>query len=486
MTLFFPDDGDQVLYFQSPLRPILAPFDVMKDQLTLEDSAESIRLQTAWQQVLKRLSPDVPQAWYERFLKPLRPMSIDGNTVTVAVPGRFILEWVRERYLAALQGLLADELGHAITIDLHMEARERQAIAAPNSITVAAPNPDEGRFKPYEKFSFENYVVGQSNRLAVAGAKAVAAEPGVKYNPLFIYGSSGLGKTHLLHSIAREILARNPNFPLVYITAQQFAEEFVNALQANRVDHFRRQQRGVSLWLVDDIQFIAGKDKTSEEIFHTFNYLQGLGKQIVLSSDRPPRDLYLMDERLRSRFESGLVADIQMPDTETRCAILMSKAKQESVDLELSVGMYMAENVPGNIRVLEGALTKLTVQASVEGCAPDMALAQTMVEQYYRAGVLAKPGFGQIVDAVSKHFKIPSDDIKGISRKAPIVHARHISVFITREITGDSWKHIGSLFGDRDHTSMMHGYQKISEMMHHDKDLRATVKMLIRNLYPEA
>jgi chromosomal replication initiator protein len=397
------------------------------------------------------------------------------------------MEWVRERYVSALQGLLSDELGHPVSIDLHIEARERQAIAAPGSIAVAAPqSQDEGRFRPYEKFSFENFVVGQSNRLAVAGSKAVAAEPGIKYNPLFIYGSSGLGKTHLLHAIAREILARNPNFPLVYITAQQFAEEFVNALQANRVDHFRRQQRGVGLWLVDDIQFIAGKDKTSEEIFHTFNYLHGLGKQIVLSSDRPPRDLYLMDERLRSRFESGLVADIQMPDTETRCAILMSKAKQERIPIETGVGMYLAENVPGNIRVLEGALTKLTVQASVEGCPLTMGLAQMMVEQYYRAGVLAKPGFGQIVDAVSKHFKIPSDDIKGISRKAPIVHARHVAVFITREITGDSWKHIGSLFGDRDHTSMMHGYQKISEMMHHDKDLRATVKMLIRNLYPEA
>jgi chromosomal replication initiator protein len=459
----------------------------MKDQLTLEDSAESIRLQTAWQQVLKRLSPDVPQAWYERFLKPLRPMSIDGNTVTVAVPGRFIMEWVRERYISALQGLLADELGHSVLIELHIEARERQAISAPNSISVAAPpNPDEGRFKPYEKFSFENYVVGQSNRLAVAGAKAVAAEPGVKYNPLFIYGSSGLGKTHLLHAIAKEILAKNPNFPLVYITAQQFAEEFVNALQANKVDHFRRQQRAVSLWLVDDIQFIAGKDKTSEEIFHTFNYMHGLGKQIVISSDRPPRDLYLMDERLRSRFESGLVADIQMPDTETRCAILMSKALQEKIPLETSIAMYMAENVPGNIRVLEGALTKLTVQASVEDAPLSMGLAQLMVEQYYRAGVLAKPGFGQIIDAVSKHFKIAGDEIKGVSRKAPIVHARHIAVFVTREITGDSWKHIGSMFGDRDHTSMMHGYQKISEMMHHDKDLRATVKMLIRNLYPEA
>jgi chromosomal replication initiator protein len=328
-------------------------------------------------------------------------------------------------------------------------------------------------------------VVGQSNRLAFAGAKAVASEPGQKFNPLFIYGSSGLGKTHLLHAIAQEILKKDQRYPLVYVSAQQFAEEFINALQANKVDQFRRQQRSVGVWLVDDIQFIAGKDKTQEEIFHTFNYLHSLGKQIVLTSDRPPRDLYLMDERLRSRFEAGLVADIQMPDTETRCAIIQSKATLEKIGLEHAVAMFLAENVPGNIRVLEGALTKLVAQASVESRAVDLELAQTLVEKYYRAGALAKPAFSQIVDTVSKHFKISTDEIKGTSRKAPIVHARHVAVYITREITGDSWKHIGGLFGDRDHTSMMHGYQKIQEIMQYDRDLRATVKMLMRNLYPD-
>ena len=187
---------------------------------------------------------------------------------------------------------------------------------------------------------------------AAAAGEAVAAAPGKKYNPLFIYGASGLGKTHLLHSIARDILDVNPKTPLVYVSAQQFAEEFVNALQNGRIDSFRKSQRAVAVWLVDDIQFIAGKDKTQEEIFHTFNYLYSLGKQIVLSSDRPPKDLFLMEERLRSRFESGLVADIQMPDTETRCAILLTKAAQERIELPHTIAMYLAENVPGNIRKL--------------------------------------------------------------------------------------------------------------------------------------
>ena len=451
-----------------------------------ETSSHGNDLQQAWAGVLKRLAPELPTAWFDRFIRPLEPVGLRGGVAHVNVPGRFVMEWVKERYLGTIQSLLSDEIGGHVVIELVLQAQEKKV--AP--ITTVSPIPVateiNSRFQPSERFSFDTFVRGQSNRLAFAGAKAVAAAPGKKYNPLFIYGASGLGKTHLLHSIARDILDVNPTTPLVYVSAQQFAEEFVNALQNGRIDRFRKSQRAVAVWLVDDIQFIAGKDKTQEEIFHTFNYLYSLGKQIVLSSDRPPKDLFLMEERLRSRFESGLVADIQMPDTETRCAILLTKAAQERIELPHTIAMYLAENVPGNIRKLEGALTKLTAQASVEGMQISLDLAQEMVEQYFRAGALAKPGFNQIVDAVGKHFRISSDEIRGISRKAPIVHARHVAVFITREITGDSWKHIGGLFGDRDHTSMMHGYTKISEMMHQDKDLKAAVKMLIRNLDPES
>ncbi len=458
---------------------------MLKDQYTLEDTDDGIRFANAWAGALSRLTPEIPNAWYERFLRPLVPLSLNDGHAVVGAPGRFVMEWVRERYASDLKRLIEDELGEEIELEFQAGARDKATINVPQTTTLTRPA-EEPKFQPREKFTFDNFVVGQSNRLAVAGAKAVATEPGTKYNPLFIYGQSGLGKTHLLHAIAREILAADPRYPLVYVSAQQFAEQFVNALQANRIDQFRRAQRSVGIWLVDDIQFIAGKDKTQEEIFHTFNYLHSLNKQIVLSSDRPPRDLFLMDERLRSRFESGLVVDIQMPDTETRCAILLSKAEQDKVEISTQVAMYLAENVPGNIRVLEGALTRLAAQASVSNQEIDLALAAMLVEQHFRHGALEKPGFDSIIDSVSKHFKIPSDDIKGISRKAPIVHARHIAVFVTREITGDSWKHIGGLFGDRDHTSMMHGYQKISEMMHRDRDLRATVKMLIRNLYPNS
>lgn len=456
-----------------------------KDQYTLDDNDEIIKLRDAWHSALARLAPEVPAAWFDRFLRPLTPASNEHGYVIVNAPGRFVMEWVRERYHADIKTLLEDELGEEITLEFQAEARDKSAAYAVAD-TATVSKSEDNKFRPNSRFTFDNFVVGQSNRLAVAGSKAVASEPGTKYNPLFIYGQSGLGKTHLLHAIAREILASNPRYPLVYVSAQQFAEEFVTALQTNRIEQFRRGQRSVGMWLVDDIQFIAGKDKTQEEIFHTFNYLHSLNKQIVLSSDRPPRDLFLMDERLRSRFESGLVVDIQMPDTETRSAILLSKANQDRIEISTEVAMFMAENVPGNIRVLEGALTRLAAQASVLNQPIDMALASSLIEQHFRQGALEKPGFDLIVDSVSKHFKISSEEIRGVSRKAPIVHARHIAVFVTREITGDSWKHIGSLFGDRDHTSMMHGYQKINEMMHRDRDLRATVKMLIRNLYPNS
>lgn len=455
------------------------------DQLSLMDREEMLTLRRAWEQVLKRLSADTPQAWLERFIRPLKPLSYQDGIVTLGVPGRFVQEWVRERYLGIITTMLSDELGEYVKVELQPEPQEKQAPSAkPASVVPAVV--EERSFRPFEKYSFDTFVVGQSNRLAYAGSKAVAADPGSKYNPLFIYGPSGLGKTHLLHSIAREVLRVNPRYSLVYVSAQQFAEEFVHALQSGRIEAFRKAQRTVGMWLVDDIQFVAGKDKTQEEVFHTFNYLHSLGKQIVLTSDRPPRDLYLMDERLRSRFESGLVADIQPPDTETRCAILLSKAKAESIEMDTSVAMYLAEQVPGNIRILEGALTRLVVQSSVSGVPIGIELASEMVEQHYKAGALVKPGFTQIVTVVSKHFKIPEDEIKGTKRNAPIVQARHVAIFLTRELTKDSWKHIGSLFGDRDHTSMMHGYQKISEMMHQDKDFRTTVRGLMRNLYPDS
>lgn len=460
----------------------------MSDQYSFDDREDFVVLKAAWDRVLARLDGKVPETVLSRFLKPLRPAALEGDSAVVLSPGRFVLEWVRDKYSEKLQDMLQDELGRPVLLELQVQARERSSGAAVTHAVTSVPlsaGGDGAKFRPNPRLTFDNFVIGQSNRLAVAGAKAVSAAPGTKYNPLFIYGHSGLGKTHLLHAIANEILSNDPSFPLMYVTAQQFAEDFVNSLQNNKIERFRRLQRGVSVWLVDDIQFIAGKDRTQEEVFHTFNHLQGLGKQIVLCSDRPPRDLLLMEERLRSRFESGLVADIQLPDTETRCAIVQKRSEQEGIDIDHATAMMIAENVSGNVRTLEGALTKLAAQASLLGRPADQELAQEIIDTYYANYVAAKPSFEQIITMVSKHFQIEKVEIVGTSRKAPVAHARHVAVYMTREILGDSWKHIGSMFGNKDHTSMMHGYKKIRDMMNRDKELNASIKMLMRDLYPD-
>ncbi len=450
----------------------------MSDQFSFDDS----ELHVVWRNVLARLATEVHESHVNKYLKPLEPVSLDGNVVRLAAPGKFMQEWVRERFAGMLQSFISDELGYSVELEIVARPREKRELEEPTTV-VATPQvvSQSTAFEPNPSFNFENFIVGDTNRLAFAGAKAVASEPGGTYNPLFIWGPSGLGKTHLLHAIATELRKSNPKISIAYISAQQFAEDFVLALQANRVEQFRRQHRDVKVWLLDDIQHLAGKDKTQEEIFHTFNYLHQGGNQIVLTSDRPPKDIYRMDERLRSRLESGLVADVLSPNTETRCAIILSKAVAKGDVFPFEVAMFLAKSVPGNIRVLEGAITKMIALASIQNQEITLDFAEKLVEKYYQADY-SKPGFQKIALAVSERFNVSMDEMKGPSRKAPVVHARHIAIYLTRRITGDSWKHIGSHLGNRDHTSIMHGYQKIDDMLHHDKDLLAQVKFLKKQL----
>ncbi len=479
----------------------------MIKQYSLDDQANSITLESIWKDVIDAISDDLSAAVLDRFIKTLKPVKYEKGLVEIEAPGAFVQEWVKDKYADKIRELLSLFLDDSIQLSItlcNMPLKKSNTNCAEavsiNTVNREASNPLDSpqkvvtsiasnnaieKFTPNNKYRFDTFIVGQSNRLAFAGAKSVAGEPGKKYNPLFIYGPSGLGKTHLLHSIAQEARLRYPKLTVNYVSAQQFAEEFVHALQNNKIEQFRKAQRNIGIWLVDDIQFIAGKDKTQEEIFHTFNYMHSIGKQVVLCSDRPPRELFLMDERLRSRFEAGLVADISPPDTETRCAILLSKAKQEGVDLEPAIAMFLAERVPGNIRILEGALIKLAAQASLENSKISIELAKHVTDSYYHTSSKSRPSTQQITELVSKHYNIPIDAIRGGSRKAPIAHARHVAIYITRQITGDSWKHIGSYFSNRDHTSIMHAYQKISDMIVHDQCLRTDINSIIRDFQLE-
>jgi chromosomal replication initiator protein len=448
------------------------------------DHEDLVVLRSAWEHVLKTLQDQVPETVFTRFLKRLEPAELREDTAVLTAPGRFVQEWVRERHHEKIQELLIEQLGRPVKLELHTVDSKRSASHSHAVASIAPRTSEPAKFKPIERLTFENFVVGDSNRLAVGGAKAIASAPGTRYNPLFIYGPSGLGKTHLLHAIANELLASDPYHSIMYVTAAQFMEDFVTALKNNQIERFRRQQRGVNVWLLDDIQYVAGKDKTLEEIFHTFNYLQSLGKQIVLCSDRPPRDLLLMDERLRSRFESGLVVDVQHPDTETKCAILLKRADVEGIAIDQDTAMALAEGVSGTVRQLEGALHKLAAQSSLTGEPLDVHMARDIVDRYYANIVVAKPTFEQIVTSVGKHFRVESNEILGISRKAHIAQARHVAIYVTREILGDSWKQIGSLFGNKDHTSMMHGYKKVRSLMNNSREMNASVRALINDLYP--
>ncbi|MCX7800589.1 MAG: chromosomal replication initiator protein DnaA [Fimbriimonadales bacterium] len=450
-------------------------------QQSLFEDPELQKLREAWKRVMAKLKDEVHPSLYRKFLAPLRVVALRDDVAVVVAPGQFVKSWVAERFSATIERMLEEEMGRPIRLQLEARSNPRtRDLEAEEPRLEAPPAP---AFQPNERYRFETFIVGQSNRLAHAGAKYVAENPGKRYNPLFIYGPPGLGKTHLLHAIAHVLLAKGGPEPQL-ITAQQFAEAFVLALQSGRIEQFRRSQRNVGVWLVDDIQMIAGRDKTQEEVFHTFNALHNFGKQIVLTSDRPPRELLVMDERLRSRFESGLVADVRMPDTDLRCAILQSKAEQEGVRLDPEVAKHLAMNVPGSIRTLEGALNRFLLLAGVEEVPMDLQLAERVAADFRKGA--AKPSFDQIVDAVAQRLQVPKEEILGSSRRAPIAHARHVAIYVAREITNASWKHLGVQFGNRDHTSMIHGYTKIGEMMLRDQELDATVRALIRDLYPEA
>ena len=459
----------------------------MSHQYSLDDPVDLIRVRAAWDQVLHLLELDLPKSAFEKFIRPISIRDVRGTRILATVPGQFAAEWIRSRFLSRIQDMMSDEVGEPMQFDLCPGAKPKEPLDLPSVAAVQmTPSVDTTGFRPNSKFDFESFVAGQSNRMAVAGAVAVAESPGEKYNPLFIHGASGLGKTHLMHAIANHVLKHNPRLVLRYLTAQQFVEQFVQAFQANKIDVFRRSHRNVDLWLVDDIQFVIGKDKTQEEVFHTFNHLYDLRKQIVFCSDRSPRDLYSMDERLKSRLESGLVVDIQLPDTETKAAILLRKAEQDKIGITPEIALLLAEKVHGNVRQLVGALTKLAVSASLQGGEMSFDLAEHVVQEYYSRAMSTKPHARQIVDAVGRRYNISSDDIVGDSRRAPIVHARHIAVFLTREITGDSWAHIGMQFGERDHTSMMHAFHKISEMISRDRDLEQVIRSMRNELWPDA
>jgi chromosomal replication initiator protein len=442
--------------------------DRVAEQLRLGEDIDAARLRQAWRNVVQALLPKVAPS-SRRYLEEMTPVGIEGDVVRLQLDSAFGRNWVQQRFQRDLQEGLSQQLGFAVVVQLvgadAVSEPPPPPVAAPVAPTArSAPPLPRPQFNP--SFTFESFVVGATNRLAHAAAVAVAQGNTRRYNPLFLYSPPGLGKTHLMHAIGQAFLQRIPNACIMYLSGEEFVRGYVQAMRQQKADEFRERYRAVQLWLVDDVQFIAGKERTQEEFFHIFNMLHGAGKQLVLSSDKAPRELIGVEERLRSRFEMGLCADIAPPDLETRIAILLNKAARDGVELPLEVAEFIADKVQSNVRVLEGVLTRLIAQSSLAGEPLTLTLAAQALQAYLvnaQPQPVQTPSLERIVRVVCDELGVSQEELLGSSRRSEVVQARQIAAFLAREATGESWQRIAQALGRADHTTVLHAYKQAEQ-----------------------
>lgn len=406
-----------------------------------------------WQKVLQVIKKDVTVPTYNMWFQTSELISETDDRIVVSVPTEFAKDWLQSKYYGTIQNILHDITGRTFDVtfiirrmDVPLETPEEQ----PASLQVLNP-----------KYTFDSFVVGNSNKFAHAACLACAKNPGRAYNPLFIYGGVGLGKTHLLQAIGHDILSKQPQFDLIYTTTERFTTEVISAIKQNKVSDFHEYYRTVQVLLIDDIQFLADKERTQEEFFHLFNVLYDKNRQIVITSDRPPKELKGIADRLRSRFEMGLLADIQQPDLETRIAILQTKASQEHIAIPQEVINYIATHNYSNIRELEGALIRLVAIASLQNEEITLQMARNSLKD-----IIPKTSrqitVKQIINETARYFNIPSEDLVNRRRTHDIAIPRQIAMYLAREYTGESLVSIGESFGGRDHTTIMYAHDKIA------------------------
>ncbi len=429
-----------------------------------------------WEEVVN--AADIPtRAWLRRT----KPLAMHGTTLMLAVPDETTRERVESKLRSEIERRLSEQAGHpthlAVMIDATLVPSTPNA-AAEVIETDNVPTPLLSRTRPAAepvklnpRYTFESFVAGSSNRFAHAAAAAVAEQPGKSYNPLMIYGPSGLGKTHLLHAIGHYVNAYYDNLRVKYVSTEELTNDFINAISDNRTAEFRRSYRDVDILLVDDIQFLESKIQTQEEFFHTFNTLHNAQKQIVMTSDRPPKLLEALEPRLRSRFEWGLMTDIQPPDLETRIAILRKKAAWQRLTAGTQVLEFIASRITTNIRELEGALTRVAALASLNRQEIDIQLTEDVLKDLVRDGGEIRVDADSIMNATSLYFNISLEELTGASRVATIASARQIAMYLCRELTEMSLPKIGAKFGGRDHTTVLHSVRKINDKIGVDRDL---------------
>ena len=406
--------------------------------------------------------------WIEQ---PLKPVYVQDDKLALEVISDFTENSIRTRYLSMITQAVSDVCGREMTIEL-MSVKERIAWQESQKKDEQESIRGVNMFNP--KSTFDTFVVGSSNRFAHAASLAVAEAPGMAYNPLFLYGGVGLGKTHLMHAIGHFIQEHFPNMRMLYLPSETFTNELVSAIKNNKNVEFRSRFRNVDVLMIDDIQFIAGRDSTQEEFFHTFNALHSAGKQIIISSDKPPREIARLEERLRSRFEWGLIADIQKPDFDTRIAILRKRAEIEGIEVSDEMLELIAGRIESNIRELEGSLTRVNAYAKLNGCVIDEAcIAHALHDiKVVRDPKRITPDL--IIDCVSDYYKLAASALRGDSRKKEIAMARHVAVYLTREMTGLSLPRIGDAFG-RDHSTIINSCEKVGKLLESNAATKAAV-----------
>ena len=454
-------------------------------QLQLGEDEAFLALRDAWSCALEILETQVNKPSFESWIKTAHPVRVQGETVVIGTCSQFAKHWLETKHAASIREILQEHLGFDVKLRIEIVEGEEAPIMTeklPVKPKAKTRLDDDSLLQPLnDRYTFDNFVVGPTNRLAHACAAAVAEQPGGTYNPLFIYGGAGLGKTHLMHAVGLMAAQARPDMRVVYVSGEQFTYHYITSLREHRTAEFRRRYRNVDMWLVDDIQFLAGKERTEEEFFHTYNAIYETGKQIVLTSDRPPKELEL-DARLRSRFECGMLTDISPPDLETRMAILQTKAQTECMALTDDVILYIARLITSNIRQLEGALIKLHAYASLMKTDVTPSLAEEVLGRYFVENAPPVVDVRKIVEEVSKRFGIEPSDIKGKSRDRDIVVPRQVAMYLTRTLTDTSLPGIGKAFGGKDHSTVLHSVKKVEEKLGADKSFAGLVEEISRQI----
>ena len=443
-----------------------------------------LNLKDIWNEVLDLIKVELTEVSFNTWLKTIKPVTIADDRIILAAPNEFTKGILKGRYLNLIESAVTEVMKNEYSIYFTIPGEE---ISANIGQSIAVDNDMENMQKSMlnPKYTFDSFVIGNSNRFAHAASLAVAEAPAQAYNPLFIYGGVGLGKTHLMHAIGHYILNQGQTNKVVYVSSEKFTNELINSIRDDKNNEFRSKYRNVDTLLIDDIQFIAGKESTQEEFFHTFNALHEANKQIIISSDRPPKEIPTLEDRLRSRFEWGLIADIQAPDLETRIAILKKKAKVENISVPNDVMLYIATMIKSNIRELEGALIRMVAYSSLTNEDVTVELAKEALKDVISNNKPKEITVDSIKDIVSKDFDIKMNDFNSRKRTRAIAYPRQVAMYLTRELTDLSLPKIGDEFGGRDHTTVMHAYDKIETEIEESERTKNRIDALIKKIKDE-